>query len=89
MSPLPITPEPDKSRFGVSAVRARLALSIVHVSVRPPCHPGRSYLTSPVGDHDCPCAAFPVPPRLKRSLAYPPARHRFTAQFDSRCAVTH
>jgi len=57
--------------FGVSAVRARLALSIVHVSVRPPCHPGRSHFASPVGDHDCPSAVFPASHRLKRSLAYP------------------
>jgi hypothetical protein len=59
--------------FGVSAVRARLALSIAHVSVRPPCHPGQSHLASPVGDHDCPSAVFPVWRRLKRSLAYPHA----------------
>jgi hypothetical protein len=61
--------------FGVSAVRARLALSIVRVSVRPPCHPGRSHLTSPVGDHDYPCAIFPDSPWLiiKRSLAYAPS----------------
>jgi hypothetical protein len=58
--------------FGVSALRARLALAVVHVSIRPPCHPGRSHLTSPVGDHDCPCAIFPNSPRLKRSLAYTP-----------------
>jgi hypothetical protein len=57
---------------GVSALRARLAFSIVHVSVRPPCHPGRSHLASPVGDHDCPCAIFPDSPWLKRSLAYTP-----------------
>src|SRR5262249_31414297 len=58
--------------FSVSALRARLAFSIVHVSVRPPCYPGRSHLTSPVGDHDCPCPVFPTSPRFKRSLAYTP-----------------
>src|SRR5262249_30683735 len=67
-----------------SALRARLAFSIVHVSVRPPCHPGRSHLASPVGDHDCPRAAFPVSPWLKRSLASTPMRDRFTARLDSR-----
>jgi hypothetical protein len=58
--------------FGVSALRARLAFSVAHVSVRPPCHPGRSHFTSPVGDHDCPCVVFPGSPWLKRSLAYTP-----------------
>jgi hypothetical protein len=53
-------------------LRARLALSIAHVSVRPPCHPGRSHLASPVGDHDYPCAIFPDSLWLKRSLAYAP-----------------
>jgi hypothetical protein len=53
-------------------LRARLALSVAHVSVRPPCHPGRSHLASPVGDHDYPCAIFPDSPWLKRSLAYVP-----------------
>src|SRR5215468_173158 len=51
---------------------ARLAFSIAHVSVRPPCHPGRSHFASPVGDHDCPCTIFPALSRLKRSLAYTP-----------------
>jgi hypothetical protein len=49
-----------------------LAFAIVHVSVSPPCHPGRSRLASPVGDHDYPCPVFPTSPRLKRSLAYTP-----------------
>ena len=53
-------------------MRARLALSIVRVSVRPPCHPGRSHLASPVGDHDYPCAIFPNSPWLKGSLTYAP-----------------
>jgi hypothetical protein len=51
---------------------ARLAFSIAHVSVRPPCHHGRSHFASPVGDHDCPCAIFPASSWLKRSLAYTP-----------------
>ena len=68
------------------AVCARLALSIVHVSVRPPFHPGRSHLASPVGDHDCPCAVFLVLPRLKRSLAYTP---RSTRLLHSSIAVCH
>jgi hypothetical protein len=74
--------------FGVSAVRARLALSIVRVSVRPPCHPGRSYLASPVGDHDCPSVVFPVSRRLKRSLAYPHATQVYcTVRWSSTCST--
>jgi hypothetical protein len=74
--------------FGVSAVRARLALSIVHVSVRPPCHPGQSHLASPVGDHDFPSAIFPVLRRLKRSLAYPHATQvHCTGRWP--CALPH
>ena len=38
---------------------ARLRPCRLLLSVRPPCHPGRSHLASPVGDHDCPCAIFP------------------------------
>ena len=57
----------QRAKFG-------LALAIAHVSVRPPCHPGRSHLASPVGDHDCPCAIFPASPWLKRSLAYTPRK---------------
>src|SRR5262245_331994 len=45
---------------------------MVHVSVRPPCHPRRSHFASPVGDHDYPCTIFPAPSWLKRSLAYTP-----------------
>ena len=54
-----------------AGIAASLA-ALVHVSVRPPCHPGRSPLASPVGDHDSPCAIFPGTPWLKRSLAYTP-----------------
>src|SRR5215813_1534476 len=65
--------------FGVSAFRARLAFSIAHVSVRPPCYPGQSHLTSPVGDHDYPCTIFPASPWLKRPLASPRARQVYRA----------
>src|SRR5262245_19304732 len=51
---------------------ARLWPCRLLLSVRPPCHPGRSHFTSPVGDHDCPCAVFPASAWLKRSLAYTP-----------------
>jgi hypothetical protein len=51
---------------------ARLRPCRLLLSVRPPCHPGRSHFTSPVGDHDCPCVVFPGSPWLKRSLAYTP-----------------
>src|SRR5262252_206383 len=51
---------------------ARLWPCRLLLSARPPCHPGRSHLASPVGDHDCPRAIFPDSPRLKRSLAYAP-----------------
>ena len=51
---------------------ARLRPCRLLLSVRPPCHPGRSHFASPVGDHDCPCTIFPVSSRLKRSLAYTP-----------------
>ena len=51
---------------------ARLRPCRLLLSVRPPCHPGRSHLASPVGDHDYPCAIFPHSPWLKRSLAYTP-----------------
>jgi hypothetical protein len=64
-------------------------VSIDHVSVRPPCHPGRSHLASPVGDHDYPRAIFPYSPWLKRSLAYAPGRERFTAQLGSRVSSNY
>jgi hypothetical protein len=74
--------------FDVSAVRARLALSIVRVSVRPPCHPGQSHLANPVGDHDCPSAIFPVSRRLKRSLAYPHATQVYcTVRWPNTCST--
>src|SRR6516165_9289102 len=43
-----------------------------HTSLHWFATPGRSRFASPVGDHDCPCAIFPVIPWLKRSLAYTP-----------------
>ena len=70
-----------------AGIAASLA-ALVHVSVRPPCHPGRSPLASPVGDHDCPCAIFPVSLRLKRSLAYPHATQvYFTVRWSSTCST--
>ena len=46
--------------------------TIIHVSAGPPCHPGRSAFPSPVGDHDYPCATFPMGWRLKCSLTCTP-----------------
>jgi hypothetical protein len=68
-------------------LRARLTLSIAHVSVRPPCHPGRSHLASPVGDHDYPCAIFPDSLWLKRSLAYAPGARKVYRAARQPCVV--
>ena len=51
---------------------ARLRPCRLLLSVRPPCHPGRSHFAIPVGDHDCPRTIFPASSWLKRSLAYTP-----------------
>jgi len=46
---------------------------IVHVSIQPPSHPGRSDFPSPVGGDSCfPRGTCPYRRRLKHSLAYPP-----------------
>jgi hypothetical protein len=65
---------------------ARLRPCRLLLSIRPPCHPGRSHLASPVGDHDSPCAIFPVP--LRQALTrIRPTRNKFTAQLDSRVSI--
>src|SRR5579864_7868117 len=67
---------------------ARLRPCRLLLSVRPPCHPGQSHLASPVGDHDCPSAIFPVSRRLKRSLAYPHATQVYcTVRWSSTCST--
>jgi hypothetical protein len=62
--------------------------TIVHVSTGPPCHPGQSAFPSPVGDHDYPCAAFPIGWRLKCSLTYTP-HHTVCHTARQSAAVVH
>jgi hypothetical protein len=47
-------------------------VTLTHVSVSPPFHPGRSNFSSPVGDHGFPQAAFPMQRKLKCRLTYTP-----------------
>jgi hypothetical protein len=60
----------------------------VHVAAGPPCPPGRSAFPRSVGDHDSPCAAFPMGSRLTCALTGTPP-HTVCHTVRQRTAVVH
>ncbi len=71
-----------------SALRARLASPIAHVSVSPPLIPDGRISRVRLAAAACPQRTFPNSPRLKRSLVYSPGMIGYTSSSTSSKVVT-